>query len=177
MLRYTFEKSAVHQLSSFDEETQAVTVVDDSLLTEYITTYSAYLFPEDRVIIDFEPYRLLASNVPLINQPAGVREVFTDVHIQSGKHKGLLSFGTSIRVPAFSTRLTIDVYGNDTDSFERHVLKHLSRLKHKTEDTAAATLFVDETFPVEMVDEVLQRYGATKDHSSPRHQLLFEMPL
>ena len=177
MLRYTFEKSTIHQLSSFDEETQAVTAVDDNLLTEYITSHSAYLFPEDRVIVDFEPYRLLASNFPFMSQPAGVTEAFTDVHTQSGKHKGLLSFSTSIRVPAFSTRLTIDVYGNDIDSFERHAQKHLSRLKQKTEDKAVVTLFVDETFPEEMVDEELHRYGATKDHSSPRHQLLFEMPL
>ena len=177
MLRYTFERSAVHQLSSFDEETKSMTVVDDNLLTEYITSHDAYLFPEDRVIIDFEPYRLLASNVPFMSQPVGVTEAFTDVHTQSCKHKGLLSFGTLIRVPAFSTRLAVDIYGNDTNSFERHVQKHLSRLKQNTEDAAAMTLLVDETFPAEMVDEVLQRYGATTDHGSPRHQLLFEMAL
>ena len=72
MLWYTFEKSAVHQLSSFDEETQAVAAVDDNLLTKYITSHDASLFPEDRVIIDFEPYRLLASNVPFMSQPVGV---------------------------------------------------------------------------------------------------------
>ena len=95
--------------------------------------------------------------------------MLTDVHTQSK-----LSFRKSFRGPAFSTRLIIAVYGNCIASFKRHVQKHLSRLKQKTEDTAAVTLFVDETFPGEMADKVLQRYGATKDHSS---QLRFEIPL
>ena len=55
--------------------------------------------------------------------------MFTDVRLESGKQKGVLSFGTSCKVPAFSCRHTIDVYGSDSDSFERHVQKHLSRLK------------------------------------------------
>ena len=73
--------------------------------------------------------------------------MFTDVHTQCGKQRGLISFGTSYKVPAFSCSYNINIYGNDINSFERHVQQHLSRLKQKTEDTAAVTLFVDATFP------------------------------
>ena len=168
----------------FDDETKAVTIVDDCLLTEYLTsqTTAKYLFPQDRFIINFMPYRLFASNVLLMSQLASFTEVFTDVHTESGKqksgkHKGLLSFGSSYKIPAFSCLYIINIYGSDVSSFERHVKKHLSRLKQKTEDTAAVTLFVDETFPKEMIDELLQKYGAGKGQTSPRHQLLFEMQL
>ena len=163
----------------FDDETKVVTVVDDCLLTKYLTsqTTAKYLFPQDRVIINFMPYRLFASNVLLMSQLARFTEVFTDVHIESGKHKGLLSFGTSYKIPAFSCLYIINIYGSDISSFERHVKKHLSRLKQKTEDTAAVTLIVDETFPEEMIEELLQKYGAAKGQTSPRHQLLFEMQL
>ena len=176
-MRYVLEKTALQQIESFDQKTKTVTVADDSLLREYITSHSAakYLFPENRVIVDFMPYRLVTSNVPLMSQAAGFTEVFTDVRFESGKQKGLLSFGTSFKVPAFSSRYNIDVYGDDTGSFERHVQKHLSRLKQKVDGTSAVLVFVEESFPAEVVDEVLQRYGATKDNSSPRHQFLFEM--
>ena len=179
MLRYIFEKATLQQIKLSDEETQAVKAVGDNLLVEYITaqTTANYLFPQDRVIINFVPYRLIASNVSLTNYFEAFTQVFTDVHTQCGKQRGLISFGTSYKVPAFSCSYNINIYGNDMNSFERHVQKHLSRLKQKTVDRAAVTLFVDETFPGEMIDEVLQKYGATKAHNSPRRQLLFEMQL
>ena len=69
MLRYIFEKATLQQIKLSDEETQAVKVVGDNLLEEYITakTTANYLFPQDRVIINFVPYKLIASNVSLMN--------------------------------------------------------------------------------------------------------------
>ena len=66
MLRYILAKTALQQIPSYDEEIKSVTAADDRLLTQYITSDDAakYLFPDDRVIVDFMPYRLLASNVP-----------------------------------------------------------------------------------------------------------------
>ena len=173
MFRGVIEETVLQQIKAVDEET--VAAVSDNLLAEYIISHSAYLFPKGRIIIDFVSYLLLASNVPFMTKP--FTEVFSNIHFDSGRHKGLLSFGTSFKVPAFASRYTIDVYGSDTGSFEKHVQKHLSRLKQKAGGTCAVLVFADESFPVEIIEEVLQKYGVIKDRNSPRRQFLFEMQL
>ena len=179
MLMYIFEKISLQQSERAVDGSSTITVADDNLLREYITSkdISKNLFQEGRIIIDFSPYRLLPSNVSLMKQPAGFAEAFSDVRLESGEHKGLLTFGTICKIPAFSYRYTIDVYGSDIVSFERHVQKHLSRLKQKAVGATAVILFVDESFSLERVDEVLQGYGAARSQNCPRHQLLFERQL
>ena len=76
MFRGVIEETVLQQIKAFDEET--VAAVSDNLLAEYIISHNAYLFPKGRIIIDFVPYLLLASNVPFMTQP--FTEVFFNIH-------------------------------------------------------------------------------------------------
>lgn len=141
-----------------------LTLVDDDLLSEYIaaTETSAYLFPDDRIIVEFIPFKPVLSNVPLLRGPEGFTEVFSDVRTEESQWKGLLSFGTMYKIRAVSYKYAIDIYGSDIKSFERHVQRHMLRMHENAEGTIAIALYLDDCFPSEMVDTVLQRYDGVK---------------
>ena len=143
----------------------AITIVSESLLTEYLTSTDVkkYLFPEDRIIVDYVPFKLLSSNISLMRGPGDVTTIFSDVRILNNQHAGLLSFGTFYPVSGQNKFLCIiEMYGTDESSLKKHAAGHLKRIAQKADDITSIVMSVDRKISTEIVDEVFKEFAVTR---------------
>ena len=181
---YSFESGRLH-VSEYDvDTTTGLTAVTDDVLTTYINSeaLSKYLFPHERVIVDFVPFRLMDSNIPFMSESSEFLEVFSDIRTEDGAYKGLLSFGSLYKVKTVPYRYALDVYGTDSNSLKSHTDKHLMRMKRKASVTTTLVVILDKTFKQETVEETLKQLGGTQSNDDPDsgyhyQQLLFEKNL
>ena len=147
--------------------------ISDSELSTYITSnkISKYLFPSDRLIVNFVPFRLIETNVKLIRDPMKFTEIFSDLSTENDSCSGLLSFGIVYPIEAVPYRYEINMFGADLGSFNAHIIKHLQRLKNTSRGCSIVVVVLDERFPSAMVNSVLQDFGGLKQtHPSVKSQ-------
>ena len=151
--------------------------VSESLLTAYMSTegLKQYLFPYNRVIVDYIPFKLIKSNVPFMQGLHDNTVIFSDVKNDSNIFSGVLSFGTLLQTDDPSFLYSIDSYGTDSDSFKKHLIAHLNVIKKTVNKTTRVCLFVDMRVPTEPFNQILSDYGITQrllkdpESSSPRY--------
>ena len=132
-LVYVTDAEKLYQLPENVLETDIATVPDD-LLATYIRSSSIkqYLFPQDRVIADYLPCKLLESNIRFMKGPEDFTTRLSDVHTDGDHCTGLLSFGTVYPCKENTIlHCTLEIYGRSEASFRKHVTKHLSIVKQK----------------------------------------------
>ena len=121
---------------------------------------TSYLFPSGRIMVDIVPYKLLASNIDIMKTYSSHHTVaFTDVRIENGSARGVLSFGTLFRAQKVSYVYGIEFYGTDVISVQRHIIKHMTELKQRAYGEVCFMMFVQNDFPRKLADELCLKYG------------------
>ena len=133
----------------------------DNLATYFNSSdISRYLFPHQRIMVDIVPYKLMESNIPLMNDfSSGHTKAYTDVREENGGIRGMLSFGTLFRAQKVSYVYGIEIYGTDVSSVQRHIVRHLSELQQSANGSVCLMLFVQDDFPQNIADEICFKYG------------------
>ena len=139
-------------------------VVTDTILATYFASerISCYLFPHERILVNSIPYRLLSSNIPLIMKNSSITEIYSDVEVGDNGCTGLLSVGTvyPVKQPVFA--YNIEMYGDDINSLEPHIFRHLKRMTQRTYGKISIHVVVDENMSHTTVDKVMMQCGVTK---------------
>ena len=161
MLTYLIDQKKIHPEDSDLQSVATITEVSEELLKSYIQSEEAkkYLFPHNRIIVNWIPYRLMTSNVPLMALSSSSTYMYTDVNITSGMYRGLLSVGTLYPTKEPSFLYNLDIYGKDLQSLRSHLVKHLVVLKEKTLGVTNVLLFADGGIPPEQVIEEFKELG------------------
>ena len=133
----------------------------DDLVTYFRSNeVSSYLFPSNRIMVDIVPYKLMASNIDIMKGASGEHTtVFTDVRIDNGSARGVLSFGTLFKAQKVSYVYGIEFYGTDVISAQRHMARHMSDLQQKATGEICLMMFVQNDFPQKIADEICLKYG------------------
>ena len=149
-----------------DTTTNTITEVSDSLLTGYISTEvtKQYLFPADRVIIDYLPCKLLNSNLRFMKGPEDFTDIYTNVKVENSCVSGLLSCGTIYPCNGYDFHYTLEIFGTDTSSLKRHIVSHLEIIKKKAVglSTIHLGLYIDKCFSQEIVEDIFSSYGVKR---------------
>ena len=148
------------------EVTLKLDVVTDAILSTYFASENirSYLFPHERILVNSIPYRLLSNNIPLImDNYSGMTEIYSDVVACSSGCTGLLSVGTVYPVKQPTFAYNIEIYGDDSNRLEQHILRHLKRIIDITYGKISIHVVVDENVSKSTVDEVMLQYGVIKD--------------
>ena len=143
------------------EELGCIKDISDNELSTYITSpgISTHLFPSDRIIVNFVPFRLIDTNIQFMRGPMKFTKVFSDIRTTSDGYEGLLSFGILYEVQVVPYRYEINMFGSDLRSFKAHVVKHLERLKDTAHGSSHVVVALDERFPPDMVKSVFKDLG------------------
>ena len=133
---------------------------------EELSTYfrsedtKGYLFPHQRVMVDIVPYKLFGSSIALMKEMSGDHtKAFSDVRIEKGVTRGLLSFGTLFRAQKVEYVYGIEFYGTDAKSIRRHIMRHLFELHQNAYGSICLMLFVQEYFPQKVADDICTENG------------------
>lgn len=149
----------------------SITIVSDNLLETYISSSNIkiYLFPQDRIIVDYLPCKLLTSNIPFMKGPGDSTSRVSDVSVSKDHCTGLLTCGTIYSCKENTIlHCTLEFYGTDPSSINKHVVKHMSVAKHKAaaaelaKAVARFALSVDKEIADEVVDNVFIEHGAER---------------
>ena len=161
MLTYLIDQTKIHLKNSDLQSVTTITEVSEDLLKSYIQSEEAkkYLFPHNRIIVNWIPYRLMTSNVPLMALSSSTTYIYTDVNISSCTYSGLLSVGTLYPVKEPSFLYNLDIYGRNSQSLRSHLVKHLVILKEKTIGVTNVLLFADGGIPPEHIIEEFKELG------------------
>ena len=148
------------------EETQTTDLkpVSDSCLNDYITSkgVAEYLFPSGRIVVDFVPFKLFASNVPLMRAPNNFTQIFSDVRVDNGKPTGLLSIGTLYSAKDSTGICITEIYGTDISSMKRHVAAHLKRVSYQVSIASNIVVLFDTHIPRIEIDNIFSDFGVKR---------------
>ena len=178
-LQYPVEPKRFKLQETDIRSAQRLTVVTDGLLASYIRSevVSKYLFPQGRIVVNSVPYKAMESNIPVLREQKDASVIFSDL-CNSDPSSGMLSIGTLFHVknPAFA--YNIELYGSDTGSARSHIARHMLRLTDKVSELTGVFVFVDETFPFDVVDKVFLDYGINRTLLRPfTKRMMFEKKL
>ena len=169
-----------------DRNSPCLLKVTNTILSTYFKTHHLrqYLFPEDRILVNSIPYRLMQSNIPIIFSNNKIIDMcmYTDVSYCTDSYKGLLSIGTSYPVPRPSFAYNIELYGEDSDSIEKHVVCHLNKMTDIKAEKISVYVCFGEKLCQQRVEEIFSKYniprqilGNTKDTERlPMKRVLLE---
>ncbi|KAL3854204.1 hypothetical protein ACJMK2_013482 [Sinanodonta woodiana] len=147
------------------------------VVAEYFDTevVRKYLFPEDRIVINWIPYRLLPSNLALLECENTV--CVSDVQVCNRMVSGLLSIATfyTIRRPRYA--YTLDLYGSDVSSVRHHLLYHLKFIANELKDLACLSIVVGKQLDKQKLFDVIAECGLNKltDSGDPNKTLHYYM--
>ena len=171
MLTYVMDAEKLHQFSDTEPLDKEIAEVTDSLLSTFIS-FSAikqYLCPEERIIVDYLPCKLLESNTCFMKGPEDFTTRLSDIQVVDDHCTGLLSFGTVYPCKENTIfHCTLEIYGTDESSVRSHVKKHLSVVKQKAVKAGihkAMVRFlasVERGMSGEVFDKAFTEFNATK---------------
>ncbi|XP_045216533.2 probable N-acetyltransferase 16 isoform X2 [Mercenaria mercenaria] len=142
-----------------------------------------YLFPKERIIVDWVPYRLTEANISLLCWSGKRTKVFSDISVDTdGSVRGLLTFSTIIPVKRPAYNCNFDIYGTDTATLKDHVISHMRYIRVKTIDSTSLLVLVEPDFNIHALEDVFREIGMQRsewrDSENPdniySYQLLFE---
>ena len=138
----------------------------DEQLTEIISNDAArsYLFPKDRIIVDWVPYRAILANIPLFRWAPNRTKMLSDVSFSEEEHnvKGLLTICTTFATKDPPYASNMDIFGTDATSLKDHVVYHLRHIRQETKGGVSLLVYVDEDFDMIELDHVFQSVGLKK---------------
>ncbi|KAK3577190.1 hypothetical protein CHS0354_037530 [Potamilus streckersoni] len=116
-----------------------------------------YLFPQDRMIVGLVPYRLLSSNLALLDKKNIV--CVSDVKVDDEIVSGLLSIATFYKVSRPGYAYVLELYGTDMNSVRYHLLSHLDFIAKTLDDVVYILFFVDKQCQQEKISDVSAECG------------------
>ncbi|XP_045215484.1 uncharacterized protein LOC123565760 [Mercenaria mercenaria] len=145
-----------------------------------------HLFPKERIIVDWVPYRLTEANVSLLRWSGERTKVLSDISVDTdGMVSGLLTFSTIIPVkrPAYSCNFNI--YGTDTTTLKDHVISHMRYIRGTAVGVISLLVLVEPGFNMQVLEDVFKEIGIQRsdwrDSENPEiiysYQFLFEKEL
>ena len=146
-----------------------LTAVSGSLLESYLTTndLKSYLFPEGRFILDYVPFKLIDKNFPFVTGPEEFRTMLSDVHFDGSRCAGLLSCVTLFPCKELLFHCTVEIYGNDAFSVNKHVSEIIRLIRQKVVDTERSGtvrigLYLEKQVSLEFIDQAFMKHGVPR---------------
>ena len=156
-----------------DKNLPNLSVVTGDTLTTYFNTerYSQYLFPHERMLVNSCPYKLMECNIPIIMGNSDITEIYTDFRAGNEEYRGLLSVGTVYPVIRPSYAYNLEIYGEDNDSLETHIQRHLKRMVDKAAGDTSLFVCINDKLSDQIIDQIfakykIQRYRLGKSNNS-----------
>ncbi|XP_052802981.1 histidine N-acetyltransferase-like [Mya arenaria] len=159
MTRYVFDAA---QLTSLDvcPSQGVVNTPNQSALLRYLTTpaVSNYLFPDDRIVVDWIPFRLKPENVPLLTWSGSNCAGFTSVP-EGESPSGLLSFDTIFKSIDPPYACNMEIYGTDITTLKHHLAFHLRRIRELTNGPTSLLVIVHPGFNHSYLKKTFREFG------------------
>ncbi|XP_060578785.1 histidine N-acetyltransferase-like [Ruditapes philippinarum] len=135
--------------------------------------YSKYLFPEERIIVDWVPFRLSSTNVPLLkgrdtvfysditSETAKVDDLKNEHTDDTGRIQGLLSACTIFKAQQkFDLSCNLDIFGLDFRTIENHMIFHLQRINDTGMDNVNLRVYTSKTAcDISLLHSTLEQFG------------------
>lgn len=137
-----------------------------------------YLFPKERIVVNWVPYRLQSENIPLLRIDGDRVCMYSDVSVDNnGSASGLLSISTSYACMQRPYVSMLDIYGMDTATLRNHIISHIMYIKQYTKgDYLEMIVFVEPAFHVGKLNQVFGDIGL--NFVDPyRMQMIYEKDL
>ena len=119
-----------------------------------------YLFPSNRLLLDYVPLRSVSQNLQLLKGRNA--EFFSNVQSNGNEVRGLLSAGSSYQCENPPQSYSVDIFGNDEGSLERHLLFHMDRAVKLTDGNICLQIFVNKGYIAQELCRVLLKIRVEK---------------
>ena len=119
-----------------------------------------YLFPSNHLLLDYVPLRCISENIQLLK--GRNTEFFSNVQENGNDIRGLLSAGSSYQCENPKQSYTVDIFGNDEENLERHLLVHMDRATKLTNEDVCLQIFVNKGHIAQELCRVLLKLGVEK---------------
>ena len=136
--------------------------INNETLKRYITdpVPSRYLFPSKCILLDYVPFHAIKENVSLLN--GRNVQFFSDVEQSGNDVTGLLSAGSRYKCMNPPRSYTIDIFGSDESSIEKHLVFHMRRAIILSKDETCLQIFIDKGYMAQELCRVLRKYAVMK---------------
>lgn len=149
---------------------------DEELITYFKSkTIKPYLFPMDRLIVDWVQFRLLKPNIPLMKKNHRARFYSDVTEGENGKVHGLLSISVTKRVQNPPYVCDLNIYGTDTETLFQHISVHVRSMMELSDGCKNIKLAVlaEQEFDYETLEKVVAEVGLSKSIASDKNGLLY----
>ncbi|KAL4217887.1 Hairy/enhancer-of-split with YRPW motif protein 1 [Mactra antiquata] len=138
---------------------------DDNEINSYFENENTrrYLFPKERLICSWVPYKLHSSNFPHMRRPQENKRIFSDVTVDDdGRVTGLFSLSSTFQCidPTYLTDL--DIHGTDVTSLKNHVLSHFNFVRTIVNGVVSVLIFIEHGFDMVKLKKVLEEIGLSE---------------
>ena len=149
--------------ADIEHATRLQTVSDETLSGYFKSTEIChYLSPQEHMVVDWVPLKMIDSNIPFMNGPEGYTNRFSDIRVENGKCRGLLSFGTTFKIQRPPVHCNLDIFGTDTQSLKEHIIRHLTLIRPKFQGVVGMLVYVQEDFDLQKLDTVFEELGVKR---------------
>lgn len=135
----------------------------------------ADLFPDNRIVVDWVPYRVTSSNIsPMMEQGRvfycdGIGEVD-----KQSRESVLFSIGTNFKPRLQNNAYSIDVYGARVKNLEKHLAVHLKTIADSSSEEINVILFTPSVISNEQLDKAFKTFGLQRSDWISSNQIIYE---
>ena len=120
---------------------------------------SRYLSLQGRLVVNIVPFKFKPSNISIIRSPEGFTNVYSDIRRDGRGCAGLLSIGTHFKVKNPKYKYVLDIFGTDTCSLGKHLVKHFTILRDEIKEATALLIYVQKEFDFSKLSTICERFG------------------
>jgi hypothetical protein len=145
----------------------------ETIPVAFLQSYSNYLFPEGRFLVDWVPFRLLTAYIPLLkgrdtvfysditSETARVDDLKNGHTGETGRIQGLLSASTIFKAHHdLDLSCNLDIFGLDFRSIENHIIFHLQRIYDTGMDHVNLRVYTSKTAcDISLLHSTLEQFG------------------
>ena len=121
-----------------------------------------YIAPSGRMLVDLVPYDMADFNIKSMQEPKEYKVIYSNIRVHGSLYSGLLSIGTVFPISNPQYKYMLDIFGSDKASLRTHLIKHLMRLKDKTNGVTAVLVYLPDDFDLDMVDALFDEFGINR---------------
>ena len=126
-----------------------------------------YIFPNDRIIVNWVPYKLLSSNIPYFSHTGAVTRIVTNALSDIGECKGLMSISTLFKCRNQKFACILDIYGTDSKCIKDHLLVHFRHVHATTDNETSLSIFTAPTIDTNYVMQIVKEIGVAESKINP----------
>ena len=91
--------------------------------------------------------------------PEDFTTIYTNIKVESNRVSGLLSCGTIYPCNGYAFHCTLEIFGTDKSSLEKHIVSHLGAIKKRAAGLSRIGLYIDKQVSSEFIEDIFLRYG------------------